>query len=377
MKKLIPVNRPLIYGNEIKSLTECVKQGWISGDGPYVDRFEKLFSKKINKKFSISTTNGTSALEIAISSLGLKKDSHVMVPNLTIVSCLNAILKNNLKPIFVDVNIDDYNISIQDFKKKISSKVKALILPHTYGLCADIEIIKKYKKKYNFKVIEDCAESLGAKYKNKYVGYFGDISTYSFYSNKIITCGEGGMISTNNYKYTRECKKLRNLYFGKKERFKHDKISSNFRLSSLQCAFGIAQLKNFEKNLILKKKIGKFYNEHLEKFKFLKLAPVNQKHSSNIYWVYPLVIKRYGKINKTHFMKFLKSQGIATRDFFYPLNIQPILKDKLKQNLKKTNAYFLYKNGLYIPSGLGNTFNEFRRVVVAIKKYNKLYYSSN
>ena len=377
MKNFIPVNRPLLYGNEIKILGESIKKGWISGDGPYVKSFEELFAKKLEKKYAISTTNGSSALEIAINSLGLKKNSYVMVSNLTIVSCLNAILRNGLKPIFVDVNVDDYNICIDDFKKKISSKVKALILPHTYGLCSDIDTLKKFKKKFNFKVIEDCAESLGAKYKNKYVGYFGDISTFSFYSNKLITCGEGGMILTNNSKYANECKKLKNLYFGKKNRFKHDKISSNFRLSSLQAAFGIAQLKNFDKNIKLKKKIGSFYNKNLAKFKFLKLAPTKQKYSSNIYWVYPLVIKRYGKINKTHFMKFLQSQGIATRDFFYPLNIQPILKDKSKQNLKKTNAYFLFKNGLYIPSGLGNTFNEFRRVVVAIKKYDKLYFSSN
>ena len=377
MKNFIPVNRPLLYGNEIKILGESIKKGWVSGDGPYVKKFEDLFAKKLNKKYAISTTNGSSALEIAINSLGLKKNSYVMVSNFTIISCLNAILRNGLKPIFVDVNVDDYNICIDDFKKKISSKVKALILPHTYGLCSDIDTLKKFKKKFNFKVIEDCAESLGAKYKNKYVGYFGDISTFSFYSNKLITCGEGGMILTNNSKYANECKKLKNLYFGKKNRFKHDKISSNFRLSSLQAAFGIAQLKNFDKNVKLKKKIGSFYNKNLAKFKFLKLAPTKQKYSSNIYWVYPLVIKRYGKINKTHFMKFLQSQGIATRDFFYPLNIQPILKDKSKQNLKKTNAYFLFKNGLYIPSGLGNTFNEFRRVVVAIKKYDKLYYSSN
>ena len=377
MKNFIPVNRPLLYGNEIKLLGESIKKGWISGNGPYVKSFEDLFAKKLEKKYAISTTNGSSALEIAINSLGLKKNSYVMVSNLTIVSCLNAILRNGLKPIFVDVNVDDYNICIDDFKKKISSKVKALILPHTYGLCSDIDTLKKFKKKFNFKVIEDCAESLGAKYKNKYVGHFGDISTFSFYSNKLITCGEGGKILTNNSKYANECKKLKNLYFGKKNRFKHDKISSNFRLSSLQAAFGIAQLKNFDKNVKLKKKIGSFYNKNLANFKFLKLAPTKQKYSSNIYWVYPLVIKRYGKINKTHFTKFLQSQGIATRDFFYPLNIQPILKDKSKQNLKKTNAYFLFKNGLYIPSGLGNTFNEFRRVVVAIKKYDKLYYSSS
>ena len=376
MKNFIPVNRPLLYGNEIKILGESIKKGWVSGDGPYVKKFEDLFAKKLNKKYAISTTNGSSALEIAINSLGLKKNSYVMVSNFTIISCLNAILRNGLKPIFVDVNVDDYNICIDDFKKKISSKVKALILPHTYGLCSDIDTLKKFKKKFNFKVIEDCAESLGAKHKNKYVGYFGDISTFSFYSNKLITCGEGGMILTDNFKYAQECKKLKNLYFGTKNRFKHDKISSNFRLSSLQAAFGIAQLKNFDKNVKLKKKIGDFYNKNLAKFKFLKLAPTKQKYSSNIYWVYPIIVKQNKTINKIHFMKYLLSQGVASRDFFYPLSMQPLLKKNSKNISKKSNAYFLYKNGLYIPSGLGNTFQEFRKVVSIIQKYCNLYYSN-
>lgn len=373
MSKFIPVNRPLIHGNEVKIIQKCVKEGWISGEGPYVRKFENIFAKKLNKKYSISTSNGTSALEIALGSLNLKKNSLVMVSNFTIVSCLNAILRNNLKPVFVDVNQDDFNISIDDFEKKISSKIKAVILPHTYGLCGDIDSIARYQRKYKFKVIEDCAESLGAKYKNKYVGNFGDLSTFSFYSNKLITCGEGGMILTNNKKLNEECKRLKNLYFGKKERFKHDKISSNYRLSSIQCAFGIAQLKNFKQNLTRKVKIGEFYNSKLSKFKFLKLPLLKQKYSKNVFWVYPLIIKKINKINKKHFEKFLMLNGVGTRDLFYPLNMQPFLNKSLSK-IKNTNAHFLYKNGLYIPAGLGNTFKEFRKVVSIIDKYSKIYF---
>jgi perosamine synthetase len=166
--KIIPVNRPKIYSSNNLQIKKALKQKWISGDGPIVDKFEKIFAKKIGTKYAISLTNGTSALEIAIASLKLNKGDCVMVPNLTIISCLNAILKNNLKPIFVDVDIYDYNVCIKDLKKKISKKIKAIIMVHTYGLASNINEIIKLKKKYNFKIIEDCAEGIGLKYKKNF-----------------------------------------------------------------------------------------------------------------------------------------------------------------------------------------------------------------
>ena len=191
---MIPVNRPLVRKNKNKFLEYALKTKWISGDGPIVKKFEDDFAKKIGRNYCVSVTNGTSALEIAIASLNLKSGDQVIVPNLTIVSCLNAILKNGLKPIFVDVNLDDYNVSIQDLKKKLSKKTKALIMVHTYGLASNIKEILRLKKKYNFKIIEDCAEGIGLKYKKKFLGNFGDLSTFSFYSNKLITTGEGGFL---------------------------------------------------------------------------------------------------------------------------------------------------------------------------------------
>ena len=255
---MIPVNRPVIRNYRNKSIEYALKTKWISGDGPIVERFEKRFAKKIGTNFSISVTNGTSALEIAIASLNLKTGDYVMLPNLTIVSCLNAILKNNLRPIFVDVNLYDYNICIDDLKKKLSKKIKAIIMVHTYGLASNIKEIIKLKKKYGFKIIEDCAEGIGLKYKNFFLGNFGDLSTFSFYSNKLITTGEGGCILTNNRKYFERCKKLRNLSFGEKIRFKHQEISGNFRMSSIQCAYGISELNYFDENIKLKKKLASF-----------------------------------------------------------------------------------------------------------------------
>lgn len=372
-KKIIPVNRPKIYSPNNSEIKKALRDKWISGDGPVIEKFEKKFKGIIKTNYAIAVSNGTSALEIALASLKLKKGSKVILPNLTIVSCLNAIIRNNLKPIFVDVSVDDFNICIDDLKKKISSDVKALIMVHTYGLAANIQEINKLKKRYNFKIIEDCAEGLGLKHKKRYLGTFGDLSTFSFYSNKLITTGEGGCILTDNKNYYQNCLKLRNLSFGSIERFKHEDLTGNYRISSLQCAYGLSELKNFNKNIKLKRKIGLFYNNNLKDVNFLKTPLKKNFTSSNIYWVYPLIIKKSKKISKQHFQKFMKKNGIVTRDFFFPLSEQPFLK-KFKIKIKKfKNSSYLYKNGIYIPSGLGNTFAEFKKVCDVIKNYDKKY----
>ncbi len=370
---IVPINRPKINKSNNLEIIKALKFKWISGDGPVVEKFENKFKKLIGRNYAVAVSNGTSAIEIALNSLNLKKGSKVIVPNLTIVSCLNAIIKNNYKPVFVDVNIDDFNICIDDLKKKISKDVKALIMVHTYGLAANIKEIYKLKKKYKFKIIEDCAEGLGLKYKKKYLGNYGDLSTFSFYSNKLITTGEGGCILTNSKKLFLKCKNLKNLSFGKKERFKHEELSGNFRMSSLQCAYGISEIKNFHKNIILKKKIGDFYNTRLKNIKFIKLPPKYNLTSDNNYWIYPIVIKKSKTVNKKNFCKYLNDNGVMTRDFFYPLSDQPFLKKyKIKKKFTK-NSKFLYDNGLYLPSGLGNTTNELKKVCKIIEMYARRY----
>jgi perosamine synthetase len=367
---MIPVNRPIVRNYKNKSLERCLKLKWLSGDGPIVKEFENIFSKKIGLKYGISISNGTAALEVAIASLKLKPGSEILVPNLTIISCLNAIIKNDLKPIFVDVSKRDFNLDINDLERKISNKTKALIMVHTYGLASDIGKILKLKKKYGFKIIEDCAEGIGLKYNDRYLGNYGDLSTFSFYSNKLITTGEGGCILTNNQNYYNRCVSLRNLSFGKKIRFKHNEISNNYRMSSLQCAYGISEMKYFNSNIRQKLEIGNFYNKNLKNKDFLVLPPEKNKTSKNIYWVYPLIVK-YSK--KRHFQDFLSKNHIITRDFFFPLSQQPFLKKYKIKNKVLKNSQYLFKNGLYLPSGLGNTYTELNKVVDVINLYEKKY----
>ncbi len=257
MKKFIPVNTPVITKKDIRSVVRSLNDGWVSSDGPNVKKFEKNFSNFIGKKFSISVSNGTAALEIAVKALGIKKNDEIIIPNFTIISNALAVIRQNAKPILIDSDLDNWNIKIDDIEKKITKKTKAIIVTHIYNFPVDMDKIIKICKKYNLFIIEDAAEVIGQKYKNKYCGSFGDISTFSFYANKHITTGEGGMISTNNAKLKNKCTSLRNLCFGKKDRFNHDDIGWNYRLSNIQASLGITQLQNL-KNVVKKKTISWF-----------------------------------------------------------------------------------------------------------------------
>lgn len=368
MKNFIPVNEPLFIGNEKKYLLDCINSGWVSAEGKYVKKFEKEFSKKFRRKFSTTVSNGSAALQLAIECLNLKKNDEIILPTFTIISCLVPILRVKARPIFIDCQRDDWNCSAEDIIKKITKKTKALILVHIYGLTTDIDKVLKVCKKKNIKVIEDSAEVHGLKYKNKICGSFGDISTFSFYSNKNITTGEGGMILTNNLKIYKEINKLKNLYFGTgSERFVHKKIGWNFRMSNLQAAVGLAQLEKLDFNVKKRRSIGQFYNFKLKNFKDIFYLPVNDlKFCKNIYWIYGLVIKEKHKFTAKKFMDLLNKKGVGTRPFFYPLHKQPMVKKYNKQKLP--NSEYISKYGFYIPSGLGISLKQQKYVVNKIEE---------
>lgn len=368
MNKFIPVNEPLFVGNEKKYLTDCIKSGWVSSEGKYVKKFENKFAKKVSRKFGTTVSSGSAALEIAINALELKKNDEVILPTFTIASCLFPILRTKAKPIFVDCDLRTWNCQASEIIKKISKKTKAIILVHIYGLTIDIDKILKIAKKKKIYIIEDAAEVHGLKYKKKMCGSFGDMSTFSFYSNKNITTGEGGMILTNNSKIFKEINKLKNLYFGNgSQRFMHKKLGWNFRMSNLQAAVGLAQLEKLDFNIKKRREIGKYYNLGLKKFENIFYLPVDDiKYCKNIYWIYGLVIKKEYKITAKKFMNLLNKKGVGTRPFFFPLHKQPIIKKLNKQNLP--NSEFISKNGFYIPSGLGIKLKQQKYVVDKIEE---------
>ena len=372
-KKFIPVNTPLINNTDALSVSKSIKSGWISSEGPDVKEFENKIAKFLNRKFGCAVTSGTAALEIAIKSLNLKKNDEVIMPSFTIISNAMAVVKSSAKPILVDVDLHTWNIKIEDIEKKITKKTKCLMIPHIYGLANDMDKILKIAKKYKLYLIEDAAEVFGLKYKSRPCGSFGDISILSFYANKHITTGEGGMLLTNNYKFNEKFKDYRNLCFGsKKNRFNHYDISWNYRYTNIQATLGLSQLKRISKIIKKKHEIGNYYFKYFKNLKNIILQPNKLAHCKNIYWVFGIVLKNNNKNKINDVIQKLAKKNIGTRPFFWPMHKQDAFKNKnyfRKVNLP--NSEFIAKNGFYLPSGLGITTKELKFVkdtVVSILK---------
>ena len=356
MKKFIPVNLPKVFTRDRKFVNQALKTSWVSSEGPFVKKFEEEFSKFNNKKFGIAVSNGTAALEIAIKSLNLKKGSEVLIPSFSIISTANAVIKNNLKPILIDCNLDTWNMNADETIKKINKKTKAIIITHIYGLPVDMKKILEVAKKRKIIIIEDAAEVIGLKYKNKMCGSFGDLSTFSFYANKHITTGEGGMICTNDKYLYEKCRSLRNLSFSKSyfNRFNHNEIGWNYRMSNLQAALGFGQLKNIKWIVKRKRQIGNRYFLKLKNDKKIILQMNKTNYAENIYWVFGVLIKKGNKLSRDKIMKKLLNLNIETRPFFVSMNKQKIFnKMKLFKNSKVLNSEYLSTNGFYLPSGIG------------------------
>jgi perosamine synthetase len=352
--RMIPVSSPVITKEDINYVQKALKEGWVSSAGPYIGKFEKIFSQYIEKKHCIALSSGTAALEVALKALGIKKGDEVIIPNFTIISNALAVVKLNAKFIPIECDLDTWNMNIKEIEKKITKKTKAIIATHIYNFPLQIDLIKKICVKNKIFLIEDAAEVLGLQYKNKKCGYYGDISIFSFYSNKQITTGEGGMICTNNLLLAKKCRSLINLCFGNKDRFLHNDIGWNYRMTNIQAALGISQLKRI--NQIVKKKmsIGMQYYQKLKNNKNIYFPAPKNKFSKNIYWVIAIVIKNTElNINAKKLSQILSKLHIMTRPFFWPMSEQIILK-KFNSRVrdKFPNSKYICQYGLYLPSGL-------------------------
>ena len=350
-KKIIfPVSVPHISKKDINFVNKTLIKGWISSNGPEVIKFEKNFSKYVDRKYSVAVSNGTAALEIAVKALGIKKNDEVLIPNFTIISNALAVLRQYAKPVPIDCNLDDWNIIISDIEKKITNKTKAIIVTHIYSFPNDMDKILKICKKKKIFIIEDAAEVLGLNYKNKRCGSFGDISTFSFYANKQVTTGEGGMISVNSLQLYKKCCSLRNLCFGRSNRFDHDDLGWNYRMTNIQAALGLSQLKNIKYIVNKKMNIGRCYFQKLKNNKNLQILPPSNLFAKNIYWVVGIVIKKK-KIIASKLTKKLAKYGIQTRPFFWPMHEQTIFKKmNMFRNKKFPNSSYISRYGIYLPS---------------------------
>ncbi len=364
----IPVNEPLLSGNEKKYLLECIETGWISSEGPFIKQFEEKFATRVNRKYGIAVANGTAAIDIAIEALGISKDDEVIMPTFTIISCITQIIRVGAKPVFVDNDPITWNMDVSQIEAKITSRTKAIMAVHIYGLPVDMNPLLELARKYNLKVIEDAAEMHGQTYYGEPCGSFGDVSTFSFYPNKHITTGEGGMIVTNNEELAEKCKSYRNLCFQPQKRFVHEELGWNYRMTNLQAALGLAQLEKLDFHVEKKREIGNLYNQLLQDIPNIQLPLPKTAYAENIYWVYGLILKPEINENAVQIMKRLGSLGVGTRPFFYPMHQQPVFnKQGMFVNEKYPVAERMAERGFYLPSGLALTHQQIEIVVDKLK----------
>jgi len=373
MTSFIPVNTPVIGSREKELVMECLSSGWISCEGPFVAKFEEEFSKRVGRKYGISCSNGTAALDIAVSALRIGPGDEVILPSFTIISCAAAIFRAGATPVVVDSDPITWNMDVSAIEASITPRTVAIMAVHIYGLPVDMQPLLAISKKYNLALIEDAAELIGGEYKGHPCGSFGDISTFSFYPNKHITTGEGGMVVTNDQDLAERCKSLRNLCFQPNQRFVHEELGWNYRITNLQAALGLGQLESLDKFLDQKRKMGATYNEAFKDIPDLQLPIPTTSYASNLYWVYGLVVGESHK-NASFYRETLAKAGIGTRPFFYPIHQQPVFR-KMGYFLEehKPVAEKLYDKGFYIPSGLGLSHTQQLEVIEACKNALSIY----
>lgn len=367
--EFIPVNEPLLNGNEKKYLCECIDTGWISSEGPFVKQFEEKISETVGRRFGIAVANGTAALEVAMQAIGIGENDEVIMPTFTIISCAMAVTKLGAKPVLIDSDVNTWNMNVNEIEAKITARTKAIMVVHLYGLPVEMDKVLELAGKYNLKVVEDAAEMHGQVYRGKPCGSFGDISTFSFYPNKHITTGEGGMVVTDNEELAERCRMLRNLCFRKDIRYVHDEISDNYRFTNLQAAVGLAQLERLDEFVERKRVMGKLYTEMLSDVKGIRLPVAETDYARNIYWVYGILLDEDIRVTNREITKLLAAEGVGTRTFFWCMHKQPVFqKNEMFSGEKHETAEYLAIKGFYIPSGLAITKEQMEIVTEKVKK---------
>jgi len=361
---MIPVNEPLLDGNELRYLQECIASGWISSEGPFVERFEAAMAVRAERAFAVAVSSGTAALELALAALHLEPGSMVVLPTFCIISCAAAVIRNGCVPLFVDADPFTWNMDTgklaelleDEIVRKNNCRLKAVMAVHTYGLPVDMEPLLALAGHYGLKVIEDAAEMHGQQYKGRACGSFGELSVFSFYPNKLVTTGEGGMVLTDDPQLAQRCRSLRNLCFQSERRFVHEELGYNFRMSNLQAAVGVAQLERLDGFIARKRAMGRRYTALLADCAGLQRPLSCTDFADNIYWVYGVVLGDDVAIAAEGMMQRLANRGIGTRPFFWPMHEQPVFR---RMGIPAANggsypvAERLARRGFYLPSGLG------------------------
>lgn len=368
---IISVNEPLLLGRELEYIRDCINTGWISSAGKYIERFEKEWAAYCGRKYGIAVCNGTVALELALSCLEIPSTKEVILPSFTIVSCLEAVLRNGLRPVLVDCNPRTYCMDIAQVEQKITSDTAAIMPVHIYGHPVNMESIIKLAMGHDLKIIEDAAEAHGAEClvggKWRRCGCFGDTSAFSFYANKNITCGEGGMVLTDNDIIAQRLRNRRNLCFGQEERFRHKDRGWNFRMTNMQASIGCAQLEKIDSFINRKLEMASKYNEGLCDLPIQ--LPYIEPWARTSVWMYAVVLDDSVPLDAIEFASKLQDLGIQTRPFFLGMHEQPVYR---KMGLFINDSFpiteKISRRGLYLPSGQAITDEQIESVIKAIRR---------
>ena len=373
----IPVNEPLLGPRESEYVMECLRTGWISSAGHFIEQFEEQWSHYCKRRYGVSVSNGTTALQVAVRVLDLGAGDEVIMPSFTIISCALAVMAVGAKPVLVDSDPDTWCMDVRQVEERLTSRTRAIMPVHIYGHPVDMESLLDIAERHGLYIIEDAAEAHGAECQLdrastagvwRRCGSFGTVSCFSFYANKLITTGEGGMVLTDDPQLAERLRMLRNLCFLPGRRFYHEELGYNFRLTNLQAAMGLAQLERIDEIVARKRAMGKRYNELLDGIPGLQL-PSEQPWARSVYWMYGVVLDEQTGLDADKFSRRLQEYEVETRPFFLGMHEQPVLRQEgLFVGEHYPVAERLARQGLYVPSGLGLTDEQLERVCTAIRK---------
>lgn len=369
MKKFIPVAIPNLSGNEKKYVDDCMDSTWISSKGKYIDMFEKGFSKYCGVKQGIACSNGTTALHPPLIALGVGPGDEVLVPTLTYIATANAVSYCGAKPVFVDCDAKTWNISPTALEAKITSRTKGIIVVHLYGNPVDMDPIMDIAKKHNLFVIEDAAEAHGALYHDKRVGSIGHVGVFSFFANKVITTGEGGMIITDDDVLAAKMRLIKGQGMDPNHRYWFTMIGYNYRMTNIEAAIGVAQLENIDKHIALRKQVHAWYMKYFKGFEKYIDFQQDQPGGQNVYWMVSILLKDTCNITRDALMEKMASDGIETRPVFYPLHQMPPYYEKDESSYKNANA--IAAAGINLPTSGLLTEDDVKYICETVLKYVK------
>ena len=363
---MIRVNEPLLTEDDYASVTEALRSGWISGAGPHIEAFESRWAAYCGRRHGVALVNGTVALQVAVELLDLQPGDEVIMPTFTIISCALPVVLANATPVLVDSDPRTWTMNVQQVEARITPMTRAIMVVHVYGHPVDMDPILELAQKYGIAVIEDAAEAHGAEYRGRRAGSFGDASCFSFYANKLVTTGEGGMLLLDDDVLAERARRMRNLGFGPGRRFLHDELGFNYRLTNLQAALALPQIDRIHEIVARKRRMGQAYTDRLSGVAGLELQ-LQQPWARGVYWMFGLVVRESTGLDAAELARRLAQRGVETRPFFVGMHEQPVLR---KRGLFAGEAYpvaeRIARQGLYLPSGLNLEEGTIDRVCHAV-----------